>query len=92
MEIRPYPSGITRNIVQCLQDFSIPLHLSHAVTRICGRDRVEGVDVAPLQDGVPVDSGMFQQGAKQGPPPGTGYHTIEYGLFEPFSLLQVSRR
>jgi NADPH-dependent 2,4-dienoyl-CoA reductase/sulfur reductase-like enzyme len=59
VEIRPYPSGITRNIVQCLQDFSIPLHLSHAVTRICGRDRVEGVDVAPLQDGVPVDSGMF---------------------------------
>lgn len=54
VEILPYPSGLTRNIVQCLQDFDIPLHLSHAVTRIVGKDRVEAVEIAPLNNGVPV--------------------------------------
>ena len=53
IEIQPYPSGLVRNIVQCLNDFSIPLHLAHVVTRIEGRDRVEGVEVAPLEDGHP---------------------------------------
>lgn len=53
VEIQPYPSGIVRNIVQCLNDFSIPLHLGHVVTRIRGRERVEGVDVAPLAGGAP---------------------------------------
>jgi len=54
VEILPHPSGLTRNIVQCLQDFSIPLELSHTVTRIYGRDRVEGIDIAPLERGVPI--------------------------------------
>ncbi|MBD3391338.1 MAG: FAD-binding protein [Chitinivibrionales bacterium] len=53
VEILPCPSGLTRNIVQCLQDFSIPLHLSHAVTRIRGTDRVEAVEISPLHNGVP---------------------------------------
>ena len=48
VEIQSYPSGNTRNIVQCLNDYSIPLHLGHVVTRIEGRDRVEAVRVAPL--------------------------------------------
>jgi NADPH-dependent 2,4-dienoyl-CoA reductase/sulfur reductase-like enzyme len=48
VEIQGYPSGNTRNIVQCLNDYSIPLHLGHVVTRIEGRDRVEAVRVAPL--------------------------------------------
>jgi NADPH-dependent 2,4-dienoyl-CoA reductase/sulfur reductase-like enzyme len=51
VEIQAYPSGNTRNIVQCLNDFSIPLHLGHVVTRIEGKDRVDGVRVAPLEDG-----------------------------------------
>jgi len=51
VEILPYPSGITRNIVQCLNDFDIPLYLSHVVSRIDGRDRVERVQVTPLTDG-----------------------------------------
>ncbi len=50
VEIMPHPSGLTRNIVQCLHDFNIPLYLSHAVTRICGKKRVEGVDVSPLSE------------------------------------------
>jgi len=45
-EIMNYPGGLKRNIVQCLDDFDIPLHLSHTVTEIQGRERVEGVVVS----------------------------------------------
>ncbi len=51
IEIQPYPSGLTRNIVQCLNDFDIPLYLSHVVSRIYGSDRVDGVDVTPIEEG-----------------------------------------
>jgi NADPH-dependent 2,4-dienoyl-CoA reductase/sulfur reductase-like enzyme len=51
VEIQSYPSGSARNIVQCLNDNSIPLYLGHVVTRIEGRNRVEAVQVAPLEDG-----------------------------------------
>ena len=53
VEIQPVPSGINRNIVQCLDDFAIPLFLGHVVTAIHGRRRVERVTVAPLENGVP---------------------------------------
>lgn len=53
VEIQPVPSGINRNIVQCLDDFSIPLYLGHVVTQIHGIRRVTGVDIAPLEGGVP---------------------------------------
>ena len=53
VEIQSYPSGLTRNVVQCLNDFGIPLPLSHVVSRILGANRVEGVEVSPLEDGVP---------------------------------------
>lgn len=46
VEIMPYSSGLNRNIVQCLQDYGIPLYLSHTVTQIHGRDRLEGVTVS----------------------------------------------
>ncbi len=52
IEIQPYPAGLTRNIVQCLNDFDIPLYLSHVVGEIHGRDRVESIDVIPLENGV----------------------------------------
>jgi thioredoxin reductase len=45
-EIMNYPGGLKRNIVQCLNDFDIPLHLSHTVTEIRGKDRVEGVVIS----------------------------------------------
>jgi NADPH-dependent 2,4-dienoyl-CoA reductase/sulfur reductase-like enzyme len=51
VEILPYPSGLTRNIVQCLKDFGIPLYLSHLTTNIYGNDRVEGVEVTPIEGG-----------------------------------------
>ena len=60
VEIQPYPSGIVRNIVQCLNDFGIPLHLGHVVTRIEGRERVEAVEIAPLAGGRPDLSRAFR--------------------------------
>ena len=53
VEIQPHPSGLSRNIAQCLDDFGIPLRLSTVVTKICGRERVEAVKIAPLVNGEP---------------------------------------
>ena len=47
-EIMPKPSGLKRNIVQCLDDYRIPLHLSETVVEVVGDDRVEGVYVAKV--------------------------------------------
>ncbi len=44
-EAKPQPSGLPRNIAQCLDDFGIPLHLSTTVTRTLGKDRLEAVEV-----------------------------------------------
>ena len=59
VEIRQFPSGLTRNIVQCLNDFNIPLYLGHTVSKINGADRVESVEISPLVDGVPDSSRSF---------------------------------
>ena len=48
VEIMDYLAGLTRNRVQCLDDFGIPLRLAHTITRIVGNKRVEGVFVAPV--------------------------------------------
>lgn len=50
IEILPCPGGLTRNIVQCLQDFGIPLYLSHAVTRVEGTKRVEKVIITEVDE------------------------------------------
>ncbi len=50
IELMPYPGGLTRNVVQCLEDFGIPLYLSHAVTRIEGRKRVEKVIITKVDE------------------------------------------
>lgn len=47
-EIMPYSSGLTRNIEQCLNDFGIPLLLSHTVVQIHGRERLTGVTIAEV--------------------------------------------
>ena len=49
-EVKPTPSGLTRNIHQCLHDFDIPLHLSHTVTRVFGEDRLTAVEIAQVDD------------------------------------------
>lgn len=60
IEILPYPSGLTRNIVQCLNDFNIPLYLSHMVTNIYGKDRVEGIEVTPIEAGALMSEKAFR--------------------------------
>lgn len=47
-EIMPYSGGLTRNIVQCLEDFGIPLYLNTTVAEIHGKERVEGVTIAEV--------------------------------------------
>ncbi len=49
-EIMPYSGGLTRNIVQCLEDFGIPLYLNTTVAEIHGKDRLEGVTVAQVDN------------------------------------------
>lgn len=50
MEIMPYSGGLKRNIVQCLDDYGIPLKLSHTVTEIRGKERLEGVMTACVDE------------------------------------------
>src|SRR5699024_2109116 len=50
VELMPYSGGLTRNIVQCLEDYNIPLYLSHTITDIRGHDRVEQVVVSRVDD------------------------------------------
>ena len=50
LEICPFSNGLTRNIVQCLNDYDIPLYLSHTITGIKGKDRVEGITVSKVDD------------------------------------------
>lgn len=49
-EIMPKPGGLTRNVVQCLYDFDIPLKLRHTVVKIHGSERLAGVTVARVED------------------------------------------
>ena len=54
-ELMPYSGGLKRNIVQCLNDFGIPLKLSHTVVDIKGKERLEGVTIAEVgSDGKPI--------------------------------------
>ena len=48
VELMPFSSGLNRNIVQCLEDYNIPLYLSHTVTKIEGRDRLTGIEVSEV--------------------------------------------
>jgi len=50
VEIQSYPGGLNRNIVQCLNDFNIPLYLSHTITNIKGNLRITSVDIAPIDE------------------------------------------
>ncbi len=54
-EIMPYSGGLARNIEQCLNDFDIPLLLSHTVVKIHGKERVEGVTIAKVDGFTPIE-------------------------------------
>ena len=60
-EIMPYTNGLSRNVAQCLDDFGIPLYLSHTVTNVIGKGRVEGVVISQVDE-------------KMNPIPGTEKH------------------
>ena len=72
VELMDYLAGLTRNRVQCLDDFQIPLKLAHTITRIEGNERVTGVWVAPVdekkkpikekEEFVPCDTVLFSVG------------------------------
>lgn len=60
-EAKPVPSGLTRNLVQCLEDYGIPLHLSHTVTRVFGDERLTGVEIARVDEAMkPVPGTAYQ--------------------------------
>ena len=50
IEILPYASGLSRNIVQCLDDYDIPIFLNHTITYIKGKERLENVTIAQIDD------------------------------------------
>lgn len=50
LELLPYSCGLNRNVVQCLEDYQIPLYLSHTVVEIYGEKRVTGIKAAPVND------------------------------------------
>jgi len=55
LEIKPFPGGLMRNVVQCLEDFGIPLLLRHTVAQVHGLRRLEGVTVVEVdEEGVPL--------------------------------------
>lgn len=49
-ELMPYSNGLSRNIAQCLNDFDIPLYLSHTVTKIIGKGRLEAIEISQVDD------------------------------------------
>ena len=57
LEILPYASGLPRNIQQCLNDYNIPLYLSHTVTKIRGKSRIEGISVSEVDENMQVVEG-----------------------------------
>lgn len=71
-EVMPYSGGLTRNIVQCLEDYNIPLYLSHTIVEIHGQNRLEGVTIAKVDENrnpientkryIPCDTLLFSVG------------------------------
>ena len=49
-ELMPYSNGLSRNIAQCLEDFNIPLYLSHTVTNVIGKDRLERIELSEVDE------------------------------------------
>ena len=54
VELSPYSNGLNRNIVQCLNDYDIPLYLSHTITNIVGKTRVEKVVISEVDGFTPI--------------------------------------
>lgn len=61
VELMPYSSGLKRNIVQCLDDYNIPLKLSHTVVDIIGKERLEAVVIAKVDENLKVIAGSEER-------------------------------
>ena len=61
IELMPYSSGLKRNIVQCLDDYNIPLKLSHTIIDIEGKERLEAVIVAKVDENLNVIEGSQER-------------------------------
>ena len=61
IELMPYSSGLKRNIVQCLDDYNIPLKLSHTIIDIEGKERLEAVIVAKVDENLNVIEGRQER-------------------------------
>ena len=59
-EIKSEVSGLQRNVMQCLTDYNIPLHLSTTVTRVFGQERLEAIEIAKVDDNMGVIKGTEQ--------------------------------
>ena len=55
VEMNPYSSGLSRNVAQCLEDFDIPLYLSHVVVSCKGTSRLSGVVIQAIDKGILID-------------------------------------
>lgn len=49
-EIMPFTNGLSRNVAQCLEDFGIPLYLSHTVTKVLGKNALEGIEISQVDE------------------------------------------
>ncbi len=61
IEILPFASGLPRNVVQCLDDYDIPLYLNHTVTYIKGKERLESVTIAQIDEKMNIVSGTEKE-------------------------------
>lgn len=60
-ELMPYSNGLNRNIQQCLKDFDIPLYLSHTVSKIIGKDKLEAIEVSEVDSSLKVIEGTAKR-------------------------------
>ena len=92
-ELMPYSGGLKRNIVQCLDDFGIPLLLSHTVTRIEGRRRVEAVWLSEVgtdgQNELSREAGVALSSVTRGPEVSQSLETSISGVFACGNVLHV---
>jgi NADPH-dependent 2,4-dienoyl-CoA reductase/sulfur reductase-like enzyme len=104
LEIMPFLTGLTRNYVQCLLDYNIPLQLSHTVNRIVGRNRVEAVEavqvdakwqpVAGTLEVIPCDTlllsvGLVLDPVTNGPFVDEGMQTNVPGIFAAGNVVHI---
>ncbi len=59
-ELMPYSNGLNRNIVQCLKDYDIPLYLSHTITKVIGKEHVEGIEISEVDSAFKPIEGTTQ--------------------------------